>query len=191
MPGSKRPAAATNPPACFSMARPSPSIPFWSAKAPRPRSLLPRVSATSTRSGGSTGRMRTICTSASTSRWSSGRCGSRSRSGCYPTAKSRQRSTTQRSRASAACWTGLAWRRLRSFSSTAMLGTTTKHARRRSWRRTIRTCSSPPRMNCPRNIASSSVAPRWWPTPMSGPSSADISARSRTTFAAKASPARS
>ena len=70
--------------------------------------------------------------------------------GAVPTARSRRRSTTRRSRASARMLDGLG------IEATAILflncyanGTTTKRARRRSWRRTIRTCSSPPRTNCP------------------------------------------
>ena len=48
-----------------------------------------------------------------------------------------------------------------------------------------RRCSSPPRTSCRRNIASSSAARRWWPTPISGRWSAAISARSTTTSASE------
>ena len=50
--------------------------------------------------------------------------------------------------------------------------------------RTIRRCSSRPRTNCRRNIASSSAARRSWPTPMSARACGDTSARSRSTSAA-------
>ena len=75
--------------------------------------------------------------------------------------------------------------------SIATPGTITRRAPRRSWRRTTRACSSPPRTNCPRNIASSSAARRWSPTPISGRSCGAISARSTTTSAATGSAARS
>ena len=52
---------------------------------------------------------------------------------------------------------------------------------------TSRACSSPPRTSCRRNIASSSAARPWWPTPISARRCAATSARSTSTSAAPAS----
>ena len=54
----------------------------------------------------------------------------------------------------------------------------TSGGRKRSWKKITRRCSSPLRTNCRRNIASSSAARRWRPTPISAQRCGAISARS-------------